>query len=319
MVCVQSQEGDRFGPKPVHPGPTRVLGSGCAHQLSAVWAHAAATRVACPVWASPHPPAARPAGHGGLVVHSSHHRHAVQVVARTKEDILKARGVKPTLSPNLNVLATVEALNVKRLLFIGVGCQVGLPWLCSPQHLHESLAWPDLDPGAVRRPVRPCQPTAAGQAVQGIQACTGLAQTPRHGAGAGAALHRAASGPGQAVRHGHQLRGQRAPPGAAHLPAGRQQLARHRAALRVHAGRAPLPGLLAESFAQSTLPGPHEGGRASSQLDTAHTAAREAETLSALCAPRSPACVRLGPCLQLSPAVPPAGLPGAPEAPGRQL
>lgn len=46
------------------------------------------------------------------------------VVARSVEDILAARGVKPTLSPNLNVLATVEALQVKRLLFIGVGCQV---------------------------------------------------------------------------------------------------------------------------------------------------------------------------------------------------
>ena len=45
-------------------------------------------------------------------------------MARAPEDILKARGVKPTLSPNLNVLATVEALDVKRLLFIGVGCQV---------------------------------------------------------------------------------------------------------------------------------------------------------------------------------------------------
>jgi coenzyme F420-reducing hydrogenase beta subunit len=46
------------------------------------------------------------------------------VVARCAADILAARGVKPTLSPNLNVLATVEALDVKRLLFIGVGCQV---------------------------------------------------------------------------------------------------------------------------------------------------------------------------------------------------
>lgn len=50
---------------------------------------------------------------------------APQVVARSKADILAARGVKPTLSPNLSVLATVEALDVKRLLFIGVGCQVG--------------------------------------------------------------------------------------------------------------------------------------------------------------------------------------------------
>jgi hypothetical protein len=46
------------------------------------------------------------------------------MVARTVEDILAARGVKPTLSPNLEVLAQVEALQVKRLLFIGVGCQV---------------------------------------------------------------------------------------------------------------------------------------------------------------------------------------------------
>ena len=50
--------------------------------------------------------------------------HCAQFVARCKEDILKAKGVKPTLSPNLNTLATVEALDVKRLLFIGVGCQV---------------------------------------------------------------------------------------------------------------------------------------------------------------------------------------------------
>lgn len=49
---------------------------------------------------------------------------AVQFVARCKEDILKAKGVKPTLSPNLDTLAMVEALDVKRLLFIGVGCQV---------------------------------------------------------------------------------------------------------------------------------------------------------------------------------------------------
>lgn len=45
-------------------------------------------------------------------------------VATSVEDILAARGVKPCLSPNLEVLATVEALNVRRLLFIGVGCQV---------------------------------------------------------------------------------------------------------------------------------------------------------------------------------------------------
>jgi Coenzyme F420 hydrogenase/dehydrogenase, beta subunit N-term len=32
------------------------------------------------------------------------------MVATCKEDILAARGVKPCISPNLNVLATVEAL-----------------------------------------------------------------------------------------------------------------------------------------------------------------------------------------------------------------
>lgn len=57
--------------------------------------------------------------------------YTAQFVARCKEDILKAKGVKPTLSPNLNTLATVEALDVKRLLFIGVGCQVHKPFLHS--------------------------------------------------------------------------------------------------------------------------------------------------------------------------------------------
>lgn len=45
-------------------------------------------------------------------------------MAQTVEDILASKGVKPSLSPNLDVLATVEALNIKKLLFIGVGCQV---------------------------------------------------------------------------------------------------------------------------------------------------------------------------------------------------
>eukprot|EP00850_Spirogloea_muscicola_P006929 SM000034S12683 [mRNA] locus=s34:152784:158306:- [translate_table: standard] len=42
----------------------------------------------------------------------------------TPEEVLAARGVKPTLSPNLNTLALVEAAGVKRLLVCGVGCQV---------------------------------------------------------------------------------------------------------------------------------------------------------------------------------------------------
>ena len=48
------------------------------------------------------------------------------VVARSKEEVLASRGVKPSLSPNLSVLATVEALGpeIRSLLFIGVGCQV---------------------------------------------------------------------------------------------------------------------------------------------------------------------------------------------------
>ncbi|XP_022849415.1 7-hydroxymethyl chlorophyll a reductase, chloroplastic isoform X1 [Olea europaea var. sylvestris] len=46
------------------------------------------------------------------------------VLARTPEEVLAAKGVKPTLSPNLNTLALIEASGVKRLLFCGVGCQV---------------------------------------------------------------------------------------------------------------------------------------------------------------------------------------------------
>ncbi|KAF2933365.1 7-hydroxymethyl chlorophyll a reductase, chloroplastic-like [Oryza sativa Japonica Group] len=46
------------------------------------------------------------------------------VLARTPDEVIAAKGVKPTLSPNLNTLALVEAAGVKRLLFCGVGCQV---------------------------------------------------------------------------------------------------------------------------------------------------------------------------------------------------
>ncbi|KAI3859794.1 hypothetical protein MKW92_040673 [Papaver armeniacum] len=51
-------------------------------------------------------------------------RFTPRPVARTPEEVLAAKGVKPTLSPNLNTLALVEAAGVKRLLFCGVGCQV---------------------------------------------------------------------------------------------------------------------------------------------------------------------------------------------------
>lgn len=46
------------------------------------------------------------------------------IIARTPEDILKARVNKPTLSPNLSVLEQIEQSGMKRLLVIGVGCQI---------------------------------------------------------------------------------------------------------------------------------------------------------------------------------------------------
>ncbi|MEL6383394.1 MAG: Coenzyme F420 hydrogenase/dehydrogenase, beta subunit C-terminal domain [Cyanobacteria bacterium J06626_18] len=46
------------------------------------------------------------------------------VIATTPEEILAARVNKPTLSPNLSVLEQVEASGMKRLLVIGVGCQI---------------------------------------------------------------------------------------------------------------------------------------------------------------------------------------------------
>jgi coenzyme F420 hydrogenase subunit beta len=46
------------------------------------------------------------------------------VIATTPEEILAARVNKPTLSPNLSVLEQVERSRMKRLLVIGVGCQI---------------------------------------------------------------------------------------------------------------------------------------------------------------------------------------------------
>jgi 3,8-divinyl protochlorophyllide a 8-vinyl-reductase (ferredoxin) len=46
------------------------------------------------------------------------------VIARTPEEILAARVNKPTLSPNLSVLEQIEKSGMKRLLVIGVGCQL---------------------------------------------------------------------------------------------------------------------------------------------------------------------------------------------------
>ena len=46
------------------------------------------------------------------------------VVARTPEEVLAARVNKPTLSPNLSVLEQIERAGLKRVLAIGVGCQI---------------------------------------------------------------------------------------------------------------------------------------------------------------------------------------------------
>jgi 3,8-divinyl protochlorophyllide a 8-vinyl-reductase (ferredoxin) len=46
------------------------------------------------------------------------------IIARTSEEILAAKVNKPTLSPNLSVLEEIEKSGMKRLLVIGVGCQI---------------------------------------------------------------------------------------------------------------------------------------------------------------------------------------------------
>ncbi|MEM1252619.1 MAG: Coenzyme F420 hydrogenase/dehydrogenase, beta subunit C-terminal domain [Cyanobacteria bacterium P01_H01_bin.21] len=46
------------------------------------------------------------------------------VIARTPDDVLAARVNKPTLSPNLSILDQIEQSGMKRLLAIGVGCQI---------------------------------------------------------------------------------------------------------------------------------------------------------------------------------------------------
>ncbi|MGD1854018.1 MAG: Coenzyme F420 hydrogenase/dehydrogenase, beta subunit C-terminal domain [Leptolyngbyaceae cyanobacterium] len=46
------------------------------------------------------------------------------VIAKTPEDILAARVNKPTLSPNLSILDQIEQSGMKRVLAIGVGCQI---------------------------------------------------------------------------------------------------------------------------------------------------------------------------------------------------
>ena len=138
VVCVQSDEHDRFTPKPVR---CEALNTQCLTSCSLSQEPLTYPRLQRATPESTHQlylqlyqqaslgsstrssvPAAQPQLtriHGLMSSVPT-----VQLVARSKEDIIKARGVKPTLSPNLNTLAAVEALDVKRLLFIGVGCQV---------------------------------------------------------------------------------------------------------------------------------------------------------------------------------------------------
>ncbi|MEG3860178.1 Coenzyme F420 hydrogenase/dehydrogenase, beta subunit C-terminal domain [Microcoleus sp. herbarium12] len=46
------------------------------------------------------------------------------IIARNREEILAAKVNKPTLSPNLSVLEQIAKSGMKRLLVIGVGCQI---------------------------------------------------------------------------------------------------------------------------------------------------------------------------------------------------
>lgn len=46
------------------------------------------------------------------------------VIAKTPEEVLAARVNKPTLSPNLSILDQLEQSGMKRVLAIGVGCQI---------------------------------------------------------------------------------------------------------------------------------------------------------------------------------------------------
>ncbi len=59
------------------------------------------------------------------VQNSEHDRfQPMPVIARTPEEVLAAKVNKPTLSPNISVLEEIERSQMKRLLVIGVGCQI---------------------------------------------------------------------------------------------------------------------------------------------------------------------------------------------------
>jgi len=49
---------------------------------------------------------------------------AKPILATTRDEVLSSGGVKPCYSPTLSVLEEVEARGLKRIMFIGVGCQV---------------------------------------------------------------------------------------------------------------------------------------------------------------------------------------------------
>lgn len=47
------------------------------------------------------------------------------IIAKTKDDVLKGRGVKPALAPSLRVLDEIKSdSTIRKLLFCGVGCAV---------------------------------------------------------------------------------------------------------------------------------------------------------------------------------------------------
>ena len=63
----------------------------------------------------------------GVVCVQNSHEDRFQpkpIIATTTEEILGAKVNKPTLSPNLSVLEQIEQSGMKRLLVIGVGCQI---------------------------------------------------------------------------------------------------------------------------------------------------------------------------------------------------
>lgn len=59
------------------------------------------------------------------------------IIAKTKEDVLKGRGVKPALAPSLRVLDEIKSdSSIENLLFCGVGCAVQGVFLFAWMTLH---------------------------------------------------------------------------------------------------------------------------------------------------------------------------------------